>query len=61
MSSGDRAPYKLGGSNGSVRHPRPHTIFYTHKFVQKGIMIKIYAGTNGPSASWPHPVLPFGR
>jgi hypothetical protein len=61
VSSVDRAPHKSGGSNGSVRHPRPHTIFIHITFIQKGIMIKIYAETNGPLASWPHPVLPFGR
>jgi hypothetical protein len=49
---------QIGGCNYSVRHPQAISICL---ITQKGAMIKISAETNGPSASWQHPVLPFGR
>lgn len=49
------------GCNCSVRHPYTQTISICLSFTQKRSMIKISAETNGPSASWQHPVLPFER
>jgi hypothetical protein len=58
--SGYHTPHK-SGLFCSVRQPHPQTIAICLSFTQKGTMIKISAETNGPSTSWQHPVLPFGR
>ena len=50
---------QIGGCDRSLRHPTNN--LYMPRIIQKCTMIKISAETNGPSASWPHPVLPFGR
>jgi hypothetical protein len=48
------APHKSGAITNNLNMPGFNSEMYYS-------MIKISAETNGPSASWQHPVLPFGR